>query len=237
MIVHVNEPITLIGGAAICASQLRRARDAAPVIVAADGGADAALAHDAMPCAVIGDFDSISEDARRRIPPGAQHPIADQDSTDFEKCLSHIHAPLIVGLGFSGDRLDHQLACYNGLVRHPWHRCILLGREELVFLAPPALNLPLAPGCPISLFPMGAVEGIAEGLRWPIGGLNFAPDGRIGTSNQALGPVGLSFTAPKMLVILPETQFETVARALAGTAARWPDRASPDRAQGFAPSG
>lgn len=234
MIVHEKDPITLIGGAAVCAAQLRRARAAAPVIVAADGGADAALAHDAMPCAVIGDFDSISEDARRRIPQEAQHPIADQDSTDFDKCLTFIHAPLIVGLGFSGDRLDHQMACYNGLVRHAWQRCILLGREELVFLAPPSLYLPLAPGCPISLFPMGAVEGVSDGLRWPIGGLNFAPDGRIGTSNVALGPVALSFTAPKMLVILPESQFEEVARVLVDTPSGWPERSLPSGVSAFA---
>lgn len=237
MIVHENEPITLIGGAAVCAAQLRRARVVAPVIVAADGGADAALAHDVMPCAVIGDFDSISEDARRRIPREAQHPIADQDSTDFDKCLSNIHAPLIVGLGFSGDRLDHQLACYNGLIRHSWQRCILLGREELVFLSPPSLSLPLAPGCPVSLFPMGAVEGVSDGLRWPIGGVNFAPDGRIGTSNVALGPIALSFTAPKMLVILPETLFEVVARVLFDSPARWPEKPQPTGASTFASRG
>jgi len=225
MIVHQTEPITLVGGAAVCSAQLKRARAIAPAIVAADGGADAALAHDAMPVAVIGDFDSISEDARRRIPQVAQHPIPDQDTTDFDKCLSNISAPLIVGVGFSGDRLDHQLAAYSSLVRHPWQRCILLGREELVFLCPPAMDLPLTSGCPVSLFPMGAVEGRSEGLRWPIGGLNFAPDGRIGTSNAALGPVSLTLTAPKMLVILPEATLETVARRLIATPARWPDRA------------
>jgi len=30
---------------------------------------------------------------------------------------------------------------------------------------------------------MAAVQGRSGGLRWPIDGLPFAPDGRIGTSN------------------------------------------------------
>lgn len=229
MIVDTTEPITLIGGAAVLPGTLQRARALAPVIVAADGGADAALALDAMPQAVIGDFDSISEAARARIPRAAQHPIPDQDSTDFDKCLANIRAPLLIGVGFSGDRLDHQLAAYNSLARHPWQRCILLGREELVFLAPPALVLPLAPGCPVSLFPMGAVEGVSDGLRWPIRGVSFAPDGRTGTSNRAQGPVHLSLTAPKMLVILPEAELEPVARALLDAPARWPDAGRPAR--------
>lgn len=222
MIVRENEPITLIGGAAVTLTLLARARALAPIVVAADGGADAALAHGAMPQAVIGDFDSISEDARARIPTAAQHPIADQDSTDFDKCLGNIASPLIIGIGFSGDRLDHQLAAYNTLVRHSWQRCILLGREELVFLAPPSIDIDLDADCPVSLFPMGAVEGISDGLAYPIGGLNFAPDGRVGTSNTALGPVHLSVTAPKMLVILPHSTLEDAARALGAAKARWP---------------
>jgi len=137
MIVHQTEPITLVGGAAVCSAQLKRARAIAPAIVAADGGADAALAHDAMPVAVIGDFDSISEDARRRIPQVAQHPIPDQDTTDFDKCLSNISAPLIVGVGFSGDRLDHQLAAYSSLVRHPGSAASCWGARNWCFSARP----------------------------------------------------------------------------------------------------
>ena len=222
MIVQACETITLIGGASIDAAMLQRAMTLGRGVVAADGGADAALAHDVQPLAVIGDFDSISAAARAALPEEIQHPIAEQDSTDFDKCLRNIAAPLVIGVGFSGDRLDHQLAAYNTLVRHPGRRCILLGREELVFLAPPNLNLPLDPGTPASLFPMGAVEGWSDGLLWPIAGVSFAPDGRVGTSNEATGPVQLSVTRPKMLVILPEWTLETVVPALLAHPASWP---------------
>jgi thiamine pyrophosphokinase len=221
VIVSKSEPITLVGGAEVTKAQLSRARALAPHVVAADGGADAALAHGVTPEAVIGDFDSLSEAARATLPPASLHRFDEQDSTDFDKCLRSISAPVVLGVGFSGNRFDHQLAAYNVLVRRPAQRCVLLGAEEIAFLAPPSLSLDLAPGCPVSLFPMGAVEGVSDGLRWPIAGLSFAPDGRIGTSNAALGPISLAFTAPKMLVILPESVLETVMAALIAAPARW----------------
>ena len=222
MIVHVNEPVTLIGGAAVTKARINRAVALAPGVVAADGGADAALDHGVTPDAVIGDFDSISREALDSIPGDRLHRIEEQESTDFDKCLRSIRAPLVIGIGFSGDRLDHALAAYNTLVRMPRRRCILLGAEELVFLAPPSLSLDLEAGTRVSLFPMGAVEGVSDGLEWPINGLNFSPDGRVGTSNAATGTVHMSVTAPKMLVILPEHTLEAVVRALLTTTGLWP---------------
>ncbi|MGX0976935.1 thiamine pyrophosphokinase [Roseovarius sp. MBR-51] len=223
MIVRESEPVILIGGAAVPEGLVNHALTLAQIVIAADSGADTALEHGIMPRAVIGDFDSISHSARANIPDGSQYPDRDQNTTDFEKCLAAISAPLILGLGFCGDRLDHQLAVCNALTRHSWQRCILLGSSDLMFLCPPSLSLPLPAGCRISLFPMAAVEGVSEGLHWPINGLNLAPDGRVGTSNTALGPVHLAVTAPKMLVILPLEMLEIAAPVLTETTARWPD--------------
>ena len=221
MIVRKAEPITLVGGGEVSDSALGRAMGVAPFVVAADSGADRVLARGVMPEAVIGDFDSISAGARIKIPENNQHVIAEQDSTDFEKCLRNIEAPLIVGVGFCGARLDHQLAACNALVRNAARRCVLLGQNDLVFLAPPSVSLNLAAGTSVSLFPMGAVEGVSDGLKWPIAGLNFAPDGGIGTSNRATGPVQLTVTAPKLLVLLPLDTLDDVMRALLETPAGW----------------
>ncbi len=221
MIVRENQPIALVGGATVAPERLRAALRLAPLLVAADGGADTALAAGVMPRAVIGDFDSISEAARARLPETILHEMADQDTTDFEKCLTHVSAPLLIGLGFTGDRVDHQMAACTALVRHGAQRCILLGNVDLIFLCPPALSLPLAVGCRVSLFPMGAVEGVSDGLRWPIDGLRLAPDGRIGTSNLAEGPVTLEVSAPRLLVILPAETLDLVVAALLSTQATW----------------
>jgi len=221
MIVQSNAPITLVGGGSLRKSDLRAAMRHAPRVVAADSGADAAFAAGAEPEVVIGDLDSLSAAGRARIPMDRQHLITEQDSTDFDKALRSIDAPLVIGVGFLGKRLDHQLAACNTLVRYPDRRAVLASADSVVFLAPPEIALDLAAATIVSLFPLGAVEGWSEGLVWPIGGLNFTPDGGIGTSNRALGPVQLGFTAPKMLVVLPARCLEAVVEGLDRSAARW----------------
>ena len=215
MIVHNDAPVTLVGGGDLSDRDLAAAVRLAPSVVAADGGARACLARGIEPLAVIGDMDSIGAELRAALPAAALHEIAEQDSTDFDKALRNIAAPLVLGVGFLGDRLDHQLAALNTLVRHPGRACVLIGGGDLVFLCPPALRLPLDPGCRVSFFPMGAVEGTSDGLDWPVSGIGFAPDGRVGTSNRAQGEVFVSVTAPKMLMLLPDRTLETVVTALA----------------------
>ena len=199
------------------------ALDLAPQVICADGGADVALSLGLDPSAVIGDFDSLSEQARKTIPEERLHPIAEQDSTDFDKCLRHIAAPLVLGAGFDGSRVDHQMAAFNTLVRRPDRRCILLGPELCIFAATPELRLDLPVGTLLSLFPMAPVSGRSAGLRWPIEGLDFAPDGRVGTSNEISGPLHLWFDRPGMLVMLPLSDLPHVAQAVMA-APRWSDR-------------
>ena len=222
-IFHSENAVTLIGAGHVEAPVLRAALALAPSVVAADGGADVALAHDVVPQAVIGDFDSISEAVKQAVGADRLFPIEEQDSTDFDKALRNIVAPLVIGVGFDGDRLDHMLASFNTLLRRPERKCLLLTATQAVFLCPPQVDLALEPGCLVSLFPLGAVSGRSEGLNWPIDGLNFAPDGRVGTSNRATGPVQLQMEAPAMLVILPRAALEAAARAVQ-EADGWPAR-------------
>lgn len=213
-IVSFQEPITLLGGGEVHAAQLRAILERAPRLVAADGGANMAAAEGLVPDWVIGDFDSVSADALALVPVERHVKIDEQETTDFEKCLINVNAPLIFGLGFMGLRADHTLAALNALVRHPDRACILLDRSDLVLAAPRALSLDLAQDTRLSLFPMGRVTGRSDGLLWPIDGIGFAPDGRIGTSNQVCGPVRLSFDQPGMLITLPIETLDAVVRAL-----------------------
>lgn len=202
MIVESSEGVTLVGGGPVSAAQLAMARALAPRIVGVDSGADRLLRLGVQPEAVIGDMDSLSPAAKQQLA-DRLFPIAEQDSTDFDKALRSVAAPFTLCLGFQGARIDHGLAVLTSLVRHPDRRAFVLGPRDLAFLAPPDLQLDLARGSRLSLYPMGPVAGESEGLRWPIAGLAFAPDGQIGTSNQVTGPVRLRFDRPRMLVILP----------------------------------
>lgn len=215
-IVETQHFVTILGKADPKPEDIDEALRLAPVLVAADGAAGPAVEAGRVPDAVIGDFDSIPDSILGRIPSDRLHRIAEQDTTDFEKCLSRIAAPLCLAVGFTGRRLDHELAVYSTLVRHPAPPCIVVGSHDVAFAAPPALSLGVAAGTRVSLFPLGAVRGRSTGLRWPIDAVPFDPTGRIGTSNEATGPVGLAFDRPGMLVILPRGALGAAIEALAG---------------------
>lgn len=198
-----HRPVTLVGGGPATAEDIATALSAAPELVAADGGADAALAAGHVPKLVVGDLDSITDAALDRLPQAAVVEISEQDSTDFDKALRSIRAPLILGVGFTGDRLDHQLAAMNTLVRRADRPCILLAGDELIFAVPRAFSLDLEAGDVVSLFPLSRVSGRSQGLEWPIDGLVLSPDGRVGTSNRALGPIALHLDRTGLIGIVP----------------------------------
>lgn len=219
-IVESRDAVTLIAGGPCTARDLALALRRAPVLVAADGGADRALALGHAPRAVIGDFDSISPAARQRLA-GRLFPVAEQETTDFDKALRGISAPFLLAVGVAGGRVDHELAVLSGLLRHQAAGgrmpCLLIGAQDVIFAAPPALDLRLRPGDRLSLFPMAPVTGRSHGLHWPIDGLALAPDGRIGTSNRVSDPVvRLEFDSPGMLVILPRARLDAALRGLRG---------------------
>lgn len=208
------QAVSLVGGGEIGADDLELALSHAPGIVAADSGADAVLAAGHMPDAVIGDFDSASASALAQIPPERLFRISEQDSTDFEKALSRLEAGLILGVGFLGLRVDHQLAAFNALVRFKDKPCILIGRDELVFHLNRTVRLDLEPGDTVSLFPFQPISGTSNGLHWPINELDLSPTGRIGTSNRATGPFEISVSGEGMLVLVPRARLAPVIRGV-----------------------
>lgn len=210
----VRQGVTLIGGGVVDPELVARAWAVAPVVVAADGGADQALALGITPEVVIGDMDSIS-DAGRAALSGRMISVAEQNSTDFEKCLCRIAAPFVVAVGFDGGRLDHSLAAISVLARRVGPPVVMLCAQDVVFAPPPRLHLDLAAGTRVSIFPMGPLRGHSRGLRWPIDGLTLTPGGMIGTSNEALGAVDLDLEG-QGVVLLPVTTFEYVMAACFG---------------------
>ncbi|MEM9426068.1 MAG: thiamine diphosphokinase [Pseudomonadota bacterium] len=212
--VQSSHGVTLVGGGAPREDATRLLLSHAPYLVAADGGANACHSFGLSPKTVIGDFDSLDPKVRADATNTEFIHIAEQDSTDFEKSLTRIEAPFILATGFTSARLDHTLATLSALVRHSGPPVIVLGEDDILFAAPPELSLDLVAGTRVSLFPMAPVQGRSTGLEWPIDGLHLAPDGRIGTSNCATGPVTLTFDAPGCLVILPPEALPAALAAL-----------------------
>ncbi len=222
-IVRTNEPVLLVGGGQIGPEDLNQTLIRAKCVVAADGGANHLMRFGLVPDAVVGDFDSLEAVAEAQIPPDRLFRICEQDSTDFDKALRSIDTPLALGVGFLGGRLDHQLAVLNTLSVRQDRPCILIGSHEVVFHAPPQISLNLGSGDVVSLFPFRHVTGRSQGLEWPVDGLQFAPNGQIGTSNRAVSDVELQMDGPGMLVMLPRDALDQVMQAfLSGQTGRWP---------------
>ena len=223
-IVSCKAPVGLIGGGPVPPKDLETVISVTDRLVAADGGAAAVVAFGAEPDAVIGDFDSLPAAVKAAIPADRLHHIAEQDSTDFDKALRSIEAPVVVAAGVMGGRLDHQLAVLHGLVAHPDRPCIVLNEDEIAFHLPRSLSLPTRANEVISLMPLTQVTGTSTGLQWGIEGLSFDPTRFIGTSNNALGPITLQMHGPGMLGIFPRRLLTAAIEALTQLppAARWP---------------
>ncbi len=224
-IVQTQYPITLVGGGQATPDDLHKSLEFAPLCVAADGGAALAFRAGVDLAAVVGDFDSVPADILTKLPPERQYHIPEQNSTDFEKALQRIDAPLILAVGFCGARVDHQLAAFHALFKFAHQPCILLAEDELILIAPRDFSLACTDGDTVSLFPLAPVTGRSSGLHWPIDGLAFKPGSQSGTSNRATGPIHLQVDAPGMLLILPRRLIRQVVEQLAQPHARWPFRA------------
>lgn len=210
------ETVTLLGGGELTQATVSDLLTRAPNLVACDGAARGALQMGLVPKAVIGDMDSLDAETRAQLDPATLHQIVDQDTTDFDKALRSVRAPLILGAGFMGLRLDHELACYNALVRHPEVRCILVGEHDICVHLPGGVPLVLdvPKGCRVSLFPMAELDVATSGLEWSFDKLRLAPWGRVGTSNIARGAVRIEADRDGLLVILPGDALDAAIAAL-----------------------
>jgi thiamine pyrophosphokinase len=178
--------LVIVGGGTLDADLLRRLAAQGAHLVGADGGGDAIRAAGLVPEAIIGDLDSLADPAAwgagTRIVK-----IAEQETTDFEKALYSTTAPLTIGLGMTGKRLDHTLAALDAVTRHAARRKIILVDESDVALALAGpFAFAVAPGTRVSVHPLTPTRfARSSGLKYPLDGLLLAPGLRTGTSNEA----------------------------------------------------
>ena len=195
--------VLLLGGEPPRRPELRELICRAEYLAAADGGAAAALAVGRVPDLLVGDFDSLEPELRRRCAqaPGCELlelPVR-KDVTDGEFLYSRLAAAgwrRLVILGALGGRFDQTLAnvlCTLPLAEAGLEVCLAGERELLVPLAAVAkeetrLVLEGFGGRVVSLLALGGGADWVRlvGFDYPLDG-ELAANVTLGLSNAALG--------------------------------------------------
>jgi thiamine pyrophosphokinase len=163
-------------------TQWRRWAQDTDLIIGADGGAARALAWGLQPHLVIGDMDSLPDEAQGKLTTlgcrFVEHPRA-KDETDLELALTHAAeagVQEIVILGALGGRLDHTLANVLLLTLPQLTglsvRIVNGDEEALVIRGGETVTLEGQQGDLVSLLPLGgdACGVTTTGLTWPLQG-------------------------------------------------------------------
>lgn len=196
-----DETYVIVAGAAPLSAEVVAHLPAGARIIAADSGADHALAAGLHPEVVIGDLDSISAEGLAWARAHAEieaHP-SHKDRTDTELALAHAaahHPERIILLSGGGDRLDHTFAAFGALgapylAGVPHLECWWAAQFALVLHGPSRTQRHLTPGSPLSLLALhGPCRGVSlTGTRWELHEAELAHlDGRA-VSNEATAEV------------------------------------------------
>ncbi len=161
---------------------------AADLVIAADGGANTAVALGISPAIIVGDLDSVTDATRAALPSTTFRRDADPDHTDLQKAITYAISCDVTAidiLGAGGGRADHALGNLSLL--------ILYGRQVRIRIIDEYFEISLVDGraeiagpegTVVSLLAIGTCTGLTtSGLRWPLTGhtLSFSP---FGTHNE-----------------------------------------------------
>ncbi len=195
-----SKPVLIVGPADINFESLANLARHGFAIVAADGGANRLMKKGVIPDVIIGDMDSVdmalAQEYKIRM-----IETSEQDSTDFEKCLYSIDAPLFLALGFTGKRFDHTMATLHGMLKyHPEKKIILVGSEDVSFIHSGKYEKRATIGQVFSIFPLEKIVfSNSSGLKYSLKGLELSLGKTIGTSNLATAEI---------VTITPTRQYE-----------------------------
>lgn len=190
------ETVLIFAGGEPLTSHLADDLPRGDLVVAADGGYDAAVDLGYRVDVLVGDFDSIST---TDIPDHViveRHP-ADKDATDLELALTLVARETpsrIVVIGASGGRLDHELAVAALLCSDRWaeiDEIDWLSNRGSAHVVRQRRIVHGDVGSVLTLLPMhGDAVGVrTKGLRWQLNGETLTAGATRGVSNLMDGPI------------------------------------------------
>ncbi len=185
-------------------------------VVAADAGAEWAVALDRVPDLAVGDFDSAVPGAADRLRALGVEVLAysrAKDYSDLDLAVSAAReqgADTLTFTAVSSLRLDHTLAALGTLARAADLRSALdepsVAGWALDADSRPEIGLAGPPGAIVSVFALGAEAGgvTLGGMRFPLTAARLDPLSSHGLSNELRGgPASVTVRSGRLLVLSP----------------------------------
>jgi hydroxymethylpyrimidine/phosphomethylpyrimidine kinase len=196
-----------------------RALETAARVICCDAAVSKLLRHGGRPHAIVGDFDSIAPEIKRRHADLLVHD-ASQEYNDLTKafryCLEQGWRDIVV-LGISGTREDHSIGNISLLAdfAHQAPDIVAITEGGIIFPLLEARDLPTRIGQPVSIFSLDPRRPVTvRGLEWPVENLPLESWWRA-TLNRAIAEkISIEPAGAPLLVFLAHSEEE---EGVAGT--------------------
>jgi thiamine pyrophosphokinase len=178
-------------------------------VIAADSGFDIARRHAVAVDLLIGDLDSVSEDAVHQAPQTLRFPV-DKNETDLELAIDRARSMGVTSLlviGGAGGRMDHFLANASLLASLDGLDVEWRTGSGTLLRVNGSVRVAGTPGETISLLAFGGpARGVrTTGLRWRLDNEHLLPGSTRGVSNAFIDDAALiSLDEGNLMVALPE---------------------------------
>lgn len=206
-----QEPALIIANGASCSRELMgQLLEWSPLVIVLDSAIERVMELGIKADVLLGDFDrGFNAEKYREV----QYPIEivyapDQDKTDLEKAFDYLiqrRIPAVNVIWATGRRADHTITNITNIVRYRDRlKIVLLDDHSKIFLLPKRFNKWYPAGTPISLIPIGRVEGIStQNLKYPLRAEELVIGYRTGSSNEAQndGIVTIEHTTGDLLMM------------------------------------
>lgn len=188
-----QEPALIIANGAACSKELMgQLLEWSPLVIVLDNAIDRVLELGIKVDVLLGDFDD-DFDPQKYL--DQQYPLEivhtpDQEKTDLEKACDYLVArniPAANVIWATGKRADHSITNITNIVRFRDNlKIVLLDDHSKIFLLPQKFEKWYPKGTPISLIPIGKVNGIStKNLKYQLYDESLTMGYRTGSSNEA----------------------------------------------------
>ncbi len=206
-----QEPGLIIANGAACSSELLgQLLEWSPLVVVLDSAIERVLELGIKVDVLLGDFDRGFDPEIYRT---SQYPIEivhteDQEKTDLEKACDYLVArkiPAVNVVWATGKRADHTITNLTNIVRHRDSlKIVILDDHSKIFVLPRKFEKWYTAETPISLIPIGVVNGISSNnLKYELHNDTLTMGYRTGSSNSVEkdGIVSITHTDGDLLMM------------------------------------